>query len=287
MIILGMDKTQKENIIKDYLSKNSIKKVYVFYFKIQPDYNLEIETEYIEYADIEMYKFFYRLLEEIDNSSLIVIDECMRTQNRSELIYNCAHHYLNQTQHKIIFEYLPFIEDNNDFMILLDFQNKGKYKGKSFDYAMLKEEEVIINPIKIKYVVKWFETTEKEKQDYEKKKNDLFDNLGSKHPDTIPRTLHISAGNLKKSRLMDDIKYVARNSRFKKPNVVTYKEVIDKNYTVIDYPCRRLEFVDYLRYTKSDKINFLSSDLKIDKFYADDYRQWLERMREFYAQAGV
>ena len=64
----------------------------------------------------------------------------MRTSNRSKLIYNCAHHYLNQTPHRIIFEYFPIIENYEDFMILLNFENKGKYKGKGFDYNFKSED---------------------------------------------------------------------------------------------------------------------------------------------------
>lgn len=111
MIRIGFTHEQKQQVIDAYLSEHTIRKVYCFYYKHFPyRYDINTEIEYIEYSDIEMYKYFYRLLEEIDENCLIVIDELMRTRNRAELIYNCSHHYLNQTPHRIVFEYFPIVE---------------------------------------------------------------------------------------------------------------------------------------------------------------------------------
>ena len=146
MIRIGLDNSYKQTEINNYLAKTNIKKIFVFHpVKFPLTIETDIPVEYIEYADIIMYKFFYRLLEEIDNQVLLVFNECMRTQNRSDLTYNCAHHYAGQTSHKIIFERFPFIENNADFMVLLDMQNKGKYKGKSFEYGFLDEEDIKTN----------------------------------------------------------------------------------------------------------------------------------------------
>jgi len=68
MIRIGLTLCEKQNIINDYLNKNEIKKVYCFYFKkFKYEYDIACNIEYIEYADIEMYKYFYRLLEEIND----------------------------------------------------------------------------------------------------------------------------------------------------------------------------------------------------------------------------
>ena len=58
------------------------------------------------------------------------------------------------------------------------------------------------------------------------KKNELFDNLGNKDPDTIPRNLQLLAGDFKKKS--NWTKYVARNKRFKLDNVFTYDEITKK-----------------------------------------------------------
>jgi hypothetical protein len=247
-----------------------------------------VEIEYIEYADIEMYKFFYRLLEEIDERSLIVMDGMMRTQNRSELIYNCAHHYLNQTPHRLIFEFFPIIEDKNDFMILLDFENKGKFKGKSFDYLYLQTEDIKIKPHKV-----WLETinvdiTDDDQQKYEKKKEQLFDGLGNKDPDTIPRTLQLFTGDIKKKAIEPDKLYVARNKRIKLDNVKSYQEINTKgDYTVTDMHYRRLNMNDFLKVTGMHKIRYLSTVLPIDTVIINEFMKWKAGLDAIYAQASL
>lgn len=289
MIRIGLSEREKQREVDKYLQEHEVKMIYCFYFKKFPiKFNVPVDIEYIEYADIEMYKYFYRLLEEINENSLIVINECMRTQNRSELIYNCAHHYLNQTPHRIIFEFFPIIEDKNDFMILLDFENKGKYKGKSFDYVFLQNEDIKIKPFKVKLEPILIEISSKDQERYEKKKEQLFANLGEKDPETVPRNLQLLAGDLKKKAINPEEMYVARNKRFKLDNVVTYDE-IDKqgNYIVIDTHWRRINFNDFLKTTSMNKIKYLSTILSIDNVIISEFSKWKARMDAIYAQASL
>lgn len=289
MIRIGLNNRDKQKEIDAYLQANEIKKIYCFYFKKFPvKFNVPIDIEYIEYSDIEMYKFFYRLLEEIDGSSLIVMDGCMRTVNRSELTYNCAHHYLNQTPHKIIFEFFPIIADKNDFMILLDFENKGKYKGKSFDYAFLQSEDIRMKPFRVKLEPINVEVTDKDKERYDKKRDQLFDNLGEKDPETVPRGLQLFAGDLKKKAISPEELYVARNKRFKLVNVKTYDEIAKQgNYIVIDTHYRRLSFNDFLKTTNMTKIKYLSTVLSIDNVIISEFSTWKARLDSIYAQASL
>lgn len=289
MIRIGLNSEEKQQVIDDYLSQNRLKKVFVFSYEKFPSQLVfpGVEAEYIGYADIIMYKFFYRLLEEIDDDCLLIFDECMRTQNRSDLTYNCAHHYCNQTSRKIVFEYFPFIEYYNDFMILLDLINKGKYKGKSFrDYFLIdddiriKQHHFAVNTIDIP-------VSELDRKRYEKKKESLFASLGNRDPDTIPRNLHIFTGDLKKPFIEPNKSYVARNSRFNLPNVITYKDVEQKDYIIIDFPHRRLDFNDFLKRTGMHDIIFLNSTLKVDLYYLNELRAWIERLGEFYAKASL
>jgi len=288
MIRLGLNDQEKQAVINDYLQHNEIKKIFVFYLaKFPLSFETNIAIEHIEYADIIMYKFFYRLLEEIDNKTLLVFNECMRTQNRSDLTYNCAHHYCNQTNHKIVFEYFPFIEGPADFMILLDFINKGKYKGKSFDYQFLRDEDVKAKPIYFNLKTIDIAITERDRQKYELKKEQLFANLGNSDPDIIPRQLHIWAGNLKRQAISPAKQYVARNDRFKLPNVTTYKNVEPGEYTIIDFPHRRIDFNDFLKVTGITNIRFINSGLKVDLYYINELKAWIERLGEFYAKASI
>jgi len=289
MIRIGLGPREKQKVIDEYLSRNSIKKVFCFYFKSFPaKYKTNCDIEYIEYADIEMYKFFYRLLEEIGNDSLIIIDGCMRTQNRSELIYNCAHHYLNQTPHRIIFEFFPIIDTKDDFMILLDFENKGKYKGKSFDYIFLHQEDIKIKPHKVKMDLVPVEITEADKAKYEAKKEELFDKLGNKDPDTIPRTLQLLAGDFKKKAIRTDKLYVARNKRFKLGNVFSYDDITGKEqYIIIDTHYRRLNMNDFLKTTGMTTLKYLCTTLSIDSVIINEFSEWKARLDAIYAQANL
>lgn len=289
MIRIGLSHREKQKEVTEYLQNNEIKKVFCFYFKKFPvKYKVDCAIEYIEYADIEMYKYFYRLLEEIDDKSLLVFDGCMRTQNRSELIYNCAHHYCNQTPHKIVFEFFPFIEDKSDFMILLDFINKGKYKGKSFDYIYLQNEDIKIKPYRIKMEVINVPITEKDQERYEKKKESLFDNLGNKDPDTIPRNLQLFAGDLKKIAIEPDKQYVARNKRFKLDNVYSYDDITEKgDYIVIDTHYRRLNMNDFIKVTGINRLKYLCTTLPIDTYIVSEFAKWEARLKSIYAQASL
>ncbi len=289
VIRIGLGQREKQRVIDDYLSDKNIKKVFCFYFKdFSAKYKAAHDIEYIEYADIEMYKFFYRLLEEIGSDSLIIMDECMRTQNRSELIYNCAHHYLNQTPHKIIFEHFPIIDTKDDLMILLDFENKGKYKGKSFDYIFLQQEDIKIKPHKLRMDLLPVEITESDKAKYNAKKENLFDKLGNKDPDTIPRTLQLFAGDLKKKSIQSDAFYVARNKRFKLDNVFSYDDVSTKGlYIVIDTHYRRLNMNDFLKTAGMATIKYLCTTLSIDTVIINEFSEWKARLDAIYAQSSL
>ena len=291
MIRIGLSNRQKQKVVGEYLKTHKIKKIFCFYFKRFP---LEIKTkheiEYIQYENIIEYNPFYRLLEEINETSLIIMNECMRTQNRSNLTYNCAHHYLRQTPHKIVFEYFPIIDRMNDFMILLDFLNKGKYKGKGFDYSFLQGEDIKIRHRKIEMVPSPINVTDKNKQRYKKKRDSLFDNLGNRDPDIIPRHLQIFAGNLKRGALnpYQNQKYVARNKRFNLHNVFSYQEIDGPgDYIVIDTHYRRLDMNDFLKVTEMNTIKYLNTKLTIDNYIVDEFARWKERCEAIYVQASV
>lgn len=301
MIRIGFSTEEKQTEVIQYVREHSIRKVFVLYWRdFRTEYSVDCEIEYIEWADIIMYKFFYRLLEEIDDTCLIVVDELMRTQNRSELTYNCAHHYLNQTPHRIIYEWFPFIEDESDFMILLDYQDKGRYRGKGFSFDFLQEQDVIVKHHPVEFETQFVPITEAQRKAYEKKRDYLFDNLGMKDPDTIPRNLHVFVGSFKKPFIQSDLRYVARNKRFNLENVATYRTLdvelssqvslfsTDRpDYIVLDFPHWRLDFNDFLKLTKPRNVVFLSTGLPVDNYYQSEFESWLKRVGDFCAEASL
>ena len=291
MIRIGLSEREKTHTIKSYLRAHDIQKIFCFYYKkYKPAFSSEDfpEIEYIEYSDIIMYKYFYRLLEEIGESSLVVINECLRTQKRSDLTYNCAHHYLGQTPHKIIFEFFPFIEKKEDIMILLDMEHKGKYKGKGFAYSFLKDEDFAVKPFRLKIDTIPTVVSDADKTAYEKRKEFLFDNIGSKDPDTIPRDLQLFVGSFKKPHILPEKRYVARNSRFKMGNVYPYDKVVgvDK-YVIIDPHYRRLNFNDFIKTSKNGFLQYLCTPLPIDKVMLEESTAWKARLDAVYAQSCI
>ena len=328
MIRLGLSEGQKQNEIIRYVKSHNVKEIIVFspqkflmkmpgepiqkskigatsatdtlnvekigdsysqekYLLKIPQYG-EIPIRQIEYKEVIMYRTFYPLLEEIDKEYLLVVNEFMRTRNRSDLTYNCLRHYLNQCGHQIIFEYFPFIEEVSDFMILLDFDTKSKHKGSGFLQDFLWEEDIkAINP-HLNLTVNTVELPDNAEEEYEKKKNELFDTIGNRNPDTIPRQLHLFCGKWKKPYILPDKQYVARNARYHLKNVTTYPNVKrGGTYTLLDWQHRRLDMNDFFRRTGQSKITFLSTDLSVDNVYVKFFKEWLARLEDFYAEAGV
>lgn len=288
MIYLGLHATSKADTIRRYAAAHNPRKIFVFAPERFPlRIETEAEVEYVAYSDIIMYKYFYRLLEEIDDQTLLVFNECLRTQNRNDLTYNCAHHYANQTRHTLVFEYFPFIEQPQDAMILLDLSNPGRFKRRGFSWEILAEEEIRGNRVPVALEIAPIPIADRDIARYEALKSKLFEGLGAADPDTIPRKLHLFAGDLKKPYLRSDGRYVARNARFKMPNVYTYRDAGLGDYTVVDFPHRRLDFNDFLKGGARRAIQFIHSGLKVDAYYVRELELWQERMAEFYAKTGL
>jgi hypothetical protein len=288
MIRLGLNDRQKQKEILSYVAAHDIKKVYVFYWRTPPNFKLPIKAEYREYGDIIMYKYFYRLLEEIDQQSLIVVNECMRTQKRSDLTYNCLHHYLNNTPHRLIFQYFPIIDRKEDFLILLDMADKGRFRGKGFDYVYLQTEDVKALPVKFKYSTIAVEAPASAVKAYQEKKEFLLANIGQKDPDTVPRELQLMAGSYKKPALEPDKLYAARNGRLKAENVLAYKDINKQDdYIILDFHYRRINFNDFLRTAGMKHVRYLCTQLPVDSYYSTEFAQWKARIDSFYAQASI
>jgi hypothetical protein len=173
-------------------------------------------------------------------------------------------------------------------MILLDFENSQKYKGMSLSEIDLDGEDVLCVPRKITMSVISVELPDNAKKLYQEEKENLFNNIGNKSPDTIPRNLHIWTGRFKKDYINDSDFYVARNSRFKRNNVTTFKNAEKgKHYILIDIPHRRLDFNDFLRMTEETEIVYISTGFGIDKAYIDEFNEWKGRVEELYVKTGV
>lgn len=291
MILIGLTEKQKQDEICKYVEKHGVKSVIVFspkkfYMELPNLGNVPIRQ--IEYNEVIMYRTFYPLLEEIGKDHLLVVNEFMRTANRNDLTYNCLRHYLNQCGHQIIFEYFPFIASPTDFMILLDFDTDSKHKGSGFSTDILQEANVRCVNHHITLDVQVVKLPEGAEDKYEKKKEELFSNVGKHDPDIIPRKLHNFCGEWKKPYIRPGLNYVARNSRYGLPNVITYPHVQrGHRYVMLDFQHRRISMNDFLKITQQPQLVFLSTGLSIDNYYIKEFREWLERLEGFYAETGV
>jgi hypothetical protein len=291
LILTGLTEKQKQDEIRKYVKKNGVKSVIVFspkkFYLDLPDLG-DIPIRQIEYNEVIMYRTFYPLLEEIGKDHLLVINEFLRTANRNDLTYNCLRHYLNQCGHQIIFEYFPFITGPEDFMILLDFDTGSKYKGSGFDVETLHKSNVRCVNHHITLDIQTVKLPEGAEEEYNNKKEELFSSVGKHDPDIIPRKLHNFCGKWKKPYIRQDLYYVARNARYGLPNVITYPHVKDGGrYVILDFQHRRISMNDFLKKTQQPQLVFLSTGLSIDNYYIKEFKAWLERLEEFYAEAGV
>ena len=232
-----------------------------------------------------MYKFFYRLLQEIDGKTLVVVNGCLRTQNRNDLTYNCIRHFLAQTEHRLVFQYLPIIDGAEDFMTLFDFDTRSQWKRERFDTELISSAEIVIKPITAQFHLKPIVASTKAKLAYAKQKEELFSSLGAKDPHTLPRNLYLLAGKEKLQAVFDWVSYVGRNNRFKLPSLQTYKEdaYTQSPYTVFEFCHNHIDFNDFMCLSGQSEFDVLATDLKADQWYCDRYQQWAKELERVYS----
>jgi len=276
MIYIGLSDNQKIQTTVNYILDNHISKTVMIY----PErFDLNIDADKVTYESAIMYVNFYRLIQEIDDSTLIVLNECLRTQNRYDLTYNCIRHFLNQTSHQIIFNQLPLIDGIDDFMILFDFDSKSMWKREKFNLNLIKANckvsvslpQIVFNAISVY-------TSESIKQHYRQERDRLFSEIGNKEPDTIPRNLYLIGG--KDKLFMNSNLCVARNKRLKAQNVITYEDYESGDVDVLEFPHRFIDFSDFMRKSEKFEYNVLLADLPVDSWYFQRYTEWSNRINE-------
>lgn len=283
MICLGFNSKEKDICVSKYCLENKVSKVFVLSpDKFSPAFT--VEAEIVEWSNIIMYKYFYRLLQEIDNSTLVIMNECLRIQNRYDLTYNCIRNFLNQTKHQIVFQNIPLIDTFDDFMILFDFDTRSRWRREKFSQQLLSEIQIHVKPIQVKFDSISIKTDERTKEVYAKNKRKLIDGLGIKDPHTIPRNLYLLSGKAKLGSVSPKKYYVGRNNRFSLHNLETFKSLsYPNNYDVFEFCHNFLDFSDFITLSKQTKFDVLTSDLRVDRWYFDRYTEWSRRLADAYA----
>lgn len=302
MIVLGADAARKRATIDEALHREGLERLVVlsperFHFPYDPPEG--VAAEWVEWDDIIEYRFFYRLVQEIDNHTLVVVNEGLRTRNRYDLTYNCVRHFLNQTRHQIIFQYFPLIEDREDFMILFDFDTRSRWKREPFRSELLGEAQIYCEPVPVRLLRVDVPTPDRTRRAYEKKRADLFASLGLRDPHILPRHLHQVAGR-DKARFFAEAPLLAgpasrwlvgRNNRLKLPGLRTYRDGAfpegpahgGPGYTIFEFCHARGRFADFLSLSGQTELPVLVADLKVEHWYFERYARWEATLHDAYA----
>lgn len=178
-----------ESIIRKFVKKNDIKRIYVIGDQISPIDGVEIE--WASYAETIMYRTYYKWLTDINRECLIVWNKAMRTVKRSDLHYNCIRKYMIQTENRLLFEYFPIRQNEEDFMILWDMIQPNPNLKESYKEVQFKKSSVHIGTINVDVEEHHIELSKIDLASYEDEKKRLIEEVegNKKDPDIIPRRL--------------------------------------------------------------------------------------------------
>ena len=208
----------KQKIVNDYLANHDIEKVYVF----GDDLGI---GENISFADLIEYKYYYRLLQEVNAKSLVIINECLRRTNRYELTYNCIRRYLMNKPHRIIFNYLPIKENEEDFAILHDFSIDNPFLKDKYEW-ITDFSNVEVGEVEIDIQVQQITVDEKWLPLYEEEKEKIF-NSSYKNPQTIPQKALTFSENVSRNYIK---KFDSKRTFKPKMNIVVNQLKVDTYY---------------------------------------------------------
>lgn len=285
MIRIGLNDDEKRSLVERYASEHRIRKVVFFSpTRFRPTFRIDTPHEHVEWSEIIKYVFYYRLLQEVDGATLLVVNECLRSQDRHDLTYNCLRNYLNQTPHQIVFQYLPIIDTVDNLSILVDLDTRSRWRRDRLLPAMLADLDIHVASVDFTLSASPVQTDTKMRSDYARTKRAIINGIGGKDPHTIPRQLHLLAGRAKLSHVSADGCYVGRNNRFGLANLSPYRDIDSSgDRTVFEFCHNAIDFADFLAVSRQSKIAALVSDLRVDTWYFERYRAWLGRVHEAYA----
>lgn len=282
VIHLGLDDAAKEAVLTAYVQRHGIEKVVVISpARFRPSFT--VSAEHIEWAEVILYRFYYRLLQEIGSTTLVVLNECLRTQNRNDLTYNCIRNYLNQTPHVLVFQYLPLIDTIEDFMILFDFVTRSRWKRERFSPALTREATIEVADVSPTFRAIPVAIDEKGRAAYAKEKASLLAEVRAdpeKDPHLIPRNLLLVSGRAKVVAVPPGARLVGRNNRFKLPSFETYREANGEGARVVfELPHNFVDMADFLAVARQREVDVLVADTKTEAWYMQRFNEWAGRVR--------
>lgn len=240
-------------------------------------------SDTISFEDTIRYKHFYRWLREIDESSVLVLDEPLRTTTRSSLHYNCIRHYAAQAGTTVVFAYLPMIESAEDFMILFDFATRSRWRRSTLAEAPLDEVDLVVHERSLELRARMVPIDAKLEAKLAKKKREIIDGIGQADPHTIPRRLYLETGRARLAGVRPGELLVGRNNRLRVPNLETFRGADARPRTVFELCHEHLVFADWLARTRQDVVEVVVADARVDRWYFDRFTTWSQGLRDAYA----
>jgi hypothetical protein len=300
MIHIGLHHAYKAAVVDAYIREHGCKKIFV----ISPDRFApsfattrmdEPEKQcdgragvFVPYDRVQWYRWFYKLLAEIDGSSLVVVNECLRSQKRTgDLDLNCIRNFLNQTPHKLVFQWLPIIDTIEDFMILFDLDTKSQWKREPFRQELVQHCKLAIHNSPPALSFAHVDVDAKLLAEYAKQKTKIVAEVKGdvdKDPHMIPRQLLLVSGKAKLAHVDSGKLYVGRNNRFKLPNLATFRDVVGTDERVVfEFPTHVSDICDLVSTTHQSSVTVLVADTKVERWYEGAYIAWQKRMSDAYA----
>lgn len=281
-IYIGLGDEDKLKVIADYREQHGISHVVHFkgfgYLEV-PD------AERFKASQMQAFSEFYRLIKEIGKNTLIIVDEFLTVQNRYSPQYNTIMHFIKQTDHVLIFNYLPQIDESEDFMTLFDLDTKGKWRGRKFDVNLIHEHSKITCYSRVpKFEFIELPENKAQSKQYEKRKKELFETIGLRDPHMIPRQLYMVGHfyKINSIRFLKEINdyYISRSWSTHK-NIFGYKEAKPLTpYIILEFQHRFVDMIKFFQTTQQPCYKVMVSQLKVDHWYKTRYSEWRDRVEE-------
>ena len=316
-ICVGYDDSEKKRFVKEFLVDNPDIDG-ILYFSPTGMQVLDLDWTGVRvmrktFFEAMCFKHATEIGETVNDRWLIIYDECMRVKKRKDITYNSFHRYGHMVKYQIVFETFPMIDSPDDFLLLVDLAYPDRYVQSKFTPDLLKLPSVDIKPRRITIESVPVPIDEDSSAEYAAERDSLFDGLGRRDPQTVPNSLEIWVGKYKKPYIESDGVYIARNSRYKKPNVKKYTDynVYDnesyntmsyethaKNeyvrefdtadvVTAVDLPVRHKDFVNMVKFSGAKTVRFLNTGLSIDRALLNEYQEIFNTMNEVFYEKNT
>lgn len=201
MVEIHIGECDKAGLVNNNM--DGITKVFV----IGDDLEIDGNKEHVKFSDVIMYKYFYRLLQEVNPTTMIVLNECLVKQNRYDLAYNCIRRYCLQTKNILVFNYYPIIRKQEDFMILYDMIQENPFLKESYKYVTsfrnvhVGRVEFNLDKTDLHLMIS--------QEQYDAMKEEIISQV-NKDPDIIPRRLYKWLARFKPNRY-DDMQKIQKH----------------------------------------------------------------------------